>query len=115
MLGLNHGYGITASVTNSILDEPDFKEIVLTLSSDIAYPSFPNFNHCIWIVPKVERVIFNHPATIIFWKDGSKTVVKCQQGDTYDKEKGFVMAYLKKLLGNKNEFNKEINKWVYGE
>ena len=31
---------------------------------------------------------------------------------TYDKEKGFVMAYLKKLLGNDNTFNKEIAKWV---
>ena len=64
--------------------------------------------------PKVKRAIFNNPATIIYWTDGTKTVVKCQEGDTYDKEKGFVMAYLKKLLGNDNTFNNEINKWVYG-
>ena len=115
MLGLNHGYGITASIPKSILDEPDFDKIVRRIESDIVYPSLQKFNYGIGITPKVERVIFNHPATIIFWKDGSKTVVKCQQGDIYDKEKGFVMAYLKKLLGNKNEFNKEINKWVYGE
>ena len=61
---------------------------------------------------KVKKVIFNNPATIIYWSDGSKTVVKCQEGDTYSKETGFVMAYLKKLLGNKNEFNKLIKKWV---
>lgn len=65
--------------------------------------------------PKIKRVIFNKPATIIMWTDGTKTVVKCQDGDDYDMEKGFVMAYLKKLLGNDNTFNKEINKWVYGE
>ena len=64
---------------------------------------------------KVKRVIFNDPATIIFWDDNTKTVVKCQEGDTFDKEKGFVMAYLKKMLGNDNTFNKEINKWVGGE
>lgn len=29
--------------------------------------------------PKVERVIFNTPATIVFWNDGTKTVVKCQE------------------------------------
>lgn len=63
--------------------------------------------------PTIKRVIFNDPATIILWGDNTKTVVQCQEGDDYDKEKGFVMAYLKKLLGNKNEFNKEINKWVY--
>lgn len=66
-------------------------------------------------VAKVKKVIFNNPATIIFWDDKTKTVVKCQEGDTYDKEKGFVMAYLKKMLGNKNEFNKEIHKWVKEE
>lgn len=65
--------------------------------------------------PKIQKVIFNNPATIILWTDGTKTVVKCQPGDIYDKEKGFVMAYLKKLLGNDNTFNKEINKWVEEE
>ena len=62
----------------------------------------------------IKKVIFNKPATIIVWFDGSKTVVKCQPGDVYDPEKGFVMAYLKKLLGNDNTFNKEIAKWVGG-
>ena len=64
---------------------------------------------------QIKKVIFNSPATIIMWNDGSKTVVKCQTGDEYDPEKGFVMAYLKKLLGNDNTFNKEINKWVWEE
>lgn len=62
--------------------------------------------------PAVKNVIFNDPATIIFWTDGTKTVVKCQEGDTYNRETGFVMAYLKKLLGNDNTFNKEIERWV---
>ena len=66
-------------------------------------------------MPSIKRVIFNDSATIIIWNDNTKTVVKCQSGDLYDPEKGFVMAYLKRLLGNKNEFNKEINKWVYGK
>lgn len=70
-----------------------------------------NFN----VRPKVKKVIYNDPATIVFWTDGTKTVVKCQEGDIYSKEKGFVMAYLKKVLGNDNTFNKEINKWVWGE
>ena len=64
---------------------------------------------------KVKRVIFNGPATIILWSDNTKTIVQCQPGDTPDAEKGFVMAYLKKMLGNDNTFNKEIKHWVYGE
>lgn len=63
-------------------------------------------------VPTVKRVIFNPPATIIMWSDNTKSVVKCQDGEPFDPEKGFVLAYLKKLLGNDNTFNKEIHKWV---
>ena len=51
-----------------------------------------------WI-PK--KVIFNDPATIVYWPDGSKTVVKCGNGDVYDREKGFAMCVLKRLYGDK--------------
>ena len=61
---------------------------------------------------EIKRVIFNEPATIILWNDGTKSVVKCQNYEPFDKEKGFALAYLKKLLGNGNKFNKEIHKWV---
>ena len=60
----------------------------------------------------IKDVIFNPPATIIVWNDGTKSVVKCQNGEPFDAEKGFALAYLKKLLGNDNTFNKEIAKWV---
>lgn len=48
-----------------------------------------------------ERVIYNDPATIVFWKDGTKTVVKCMEGDTYDPEVGLAMCVCKKLYGSK--------------
>lgn len=48
----------------------------------------------------IDRVIFNDPATIILWKDGSKTVVKRSYYDIWDYEKGFCMAIIKKLYGN---------------
>lgn len=40
----------------------------------------------------IEQVIFNGPATIVYWKDGCKTVVKCQEGVMNDHEKGLAMA-----------------------
>ena len=58
----------------------------------------------------VERVVHNPPATIVFWKDKTKTVVKQQDGDVYDPEHGFMAACTKKLFGNDNQFNYEI-KW----
>ena len=48
----------------------------------------------------IHRVIFNDPATIILWKDGSKTVVKRSDDDVWDPEKGFCMAVIKKLYGH---------------
>lgn len=61
---------------------------------------------------KPKKVIFNDPATIVFWNDGTKTVVKCQPGDTYDPEKGLAMCFAKKVLGNKSNFNNEFKKWI---
>ena len=60
----------------------------------------------------IKKVIFNYPATIVFWSDGSKTVVKCQDGDIYDPEKGLAMAISKKALGNKGNYCNEFKKWL---
>ena len=63
-------------------------------------------------VPSIKKVIFNYPATIVLWSDGSKTVVKCQDGDIYDPEKGLAMAISKKALGNKGNYCNEFKKWL---
>ena len=62
-------------------------------------------------LPKIKKIIFNDPATIIIWTDKSKTVVKCMEGDTWDPEKGFMAAYLTKILGQKR-FHSELKKYV---
>ena len=63
-------------------------------------------------LPDIKNVIFNDPATIVFWSDGSKTVVKVQDGDEYDEEKGLAMAISKKALGNKGNYCNEFKKWL---
>ncbi len=60
----------------------------------------------------INKVIFNRPATIVYWKDGSKTVVKAQDNDVFDPEKGLAMAIAKKALGNKGNYYNQIKKWV---
>ena len=62
--------------------------------------------------PSIKKVIFNDPATIVFWSDGSKTVVKCHDGEPYDAEKGLAMAISKKALGNKGNYCNEFKKWL---
>ena len=63
-------------------------------------------------IPAIKNVRFNEPATIVFWEDGSKTVVKCQDGDIYDPEKGLAMAISKKVLGNKGNYYEVFKKWL---
>lgn len=60
----------------------------------------------------IKKVIFNDPATIVYWMDGTKTVVKCQEGDTYSKETGLALCIAKKAYGNSGDFNKVFKKWV---
>lgn len=57
-------------------------------------------------------VLFNPPATIVFWSDGSKTVVKAQDGETFDAEKGLAMAIVKRVTGNKGNYNDIFREWV---
>lgn len=60
----------------------------------------------------IKNVIFAPPATIVYWSDGSKTVVKCSEKDVFDPEKGLAMAIAKRCGGNKGSYYKEIQKWV---
>ena len=60
----------------------------------------------------IKDVIFAPPATIVYWSDGSKTVVKCSEKDVFDPEKGLAMAVAKRCGGNNGSYYKEIQNWV---
>lgn len=59
--------------------------------------------------PDIKKVIFNDPATIVLWDDGTKTVVKCSEGDTYSEWSGLAFCICKKLMGD--EFHKVFKHW----
>ncbi len=48
----------------------------------------------------INRVIYNQPYTIVLWSDGSKTIAKCREDDTYNKEFGLSIAVMKKVCGS---------------
>ena len=60
----------------------------------------------------IKDVIFNPPATIVNWADGTKTVVKCQNNETFDPEKGLALCFMKKINGNQSNFNNIFKKWI---
>lgn len=55
--------------------------------------------------PQIEKVIINNPATIIFWSDHTKTMVKAPSKRKYDVEKGISMCIAKKFLSKKEYHN----------
>lgn len=59
----------------------------------------------------IKNVIFNDPATIVFWMDDTKTVVKAQDDEPFDPEKGLAMAISKKALGNQGNYYNVFTKW----
>ena len=62
--------------------------------------------------PYIVKVIFHNPATIVFWSDRTKTVVKVQGKERFNKEKGLAMAIAKKALGNNGNYYEEFKKWL---
>ena len=59
----------------------------------------------------INKVIFNDPATIVIWADGTKTVVKADR-EKFDPEKGLAMAIAKKFLGNQGNYYEVFKKWL---
>lgn len=86
----DHPYGIAVS-QDDVIDAMTYctNDIMTTLR----YTTHSTY-------PSIENVIFNGPATIVFWSDGDKTIVKCAYDDYQDPEKGLAMAIVKKFMGN---------------
>ena len=57
---------------------------------------------------KPERIIYNDRATIRYWKDGTKTVVKATDDEHMTHEHGVAMAVVRKLYPSRQEFLRTV-------
>lgn len=92
------------------LEAKDISE--LALFNDPVEDAFIKMKSSINMMPK--EVIFAPPATIVYWQDGTKTVVKCSEEDEFSEEMGFVLCFMKKMFGNKGSYNNYINDALVG-
>ena len=85
--------------------------------ADIMKRTNKELNYIINVAPyfRIKKVIFNNPATIVYWEDGTKTVVKCGKDDTYSEETGLALCFMKKALGNKGNYNNIFKKYIKEE
>lgn len=60
-------------------------------------------------VPHINHVKFNGPATIVFWKDGTKTVVKHDGKGRKDKRLAILYAFIRKIYGEGKPYHNILN------
>ena len=81
------------------------------LSSEYANNVYLN-NIKVNLVPSVTKVIFNDPATIVYFEDGTKTIVKKMEGETYNPDYGFALCIMKRAYGE--DYHKLMWKHCWG-
>lgn len=64
------------------------------------------------LVPPVTKVIFNDPATIVYFEDGTKTIVKRMEDQEYNPEIGFLLCIMKRVYGD--DYHKLMWKHCWG-
>lgn len=95
-------------------DEYPYIEVKASLNPFGSSTTYTSRSRASSKISSIENVIFNPPATIVFWSDNTKTVVKCDYSfESYDPEKGLAMAISKKLMGdNKFEYYNTFLHWL---
>lgn len=58
----------------------------------------------------ITKVLYNNPATIVFWSDGTQTRNICPKDTLYNPDTGLAFCVLKKFMGG-NEMAKLFNDW----
>jgi hypothetical protein len=108
-IAINARYGLNSCMPATALDANTY----IMEDTDMTYTllneenSRGGTNWLIMVEPK--KIHFNGPATIVEWNDGTKTVVKCQKGDTFDPMTGVAMACMKKMLGTNASGSNYLN------
>lgn len=96
-LSLNSWYGLTSAAYSN--------GVCLNATKTKPTPIFDAYD-------KIKDVKFANPATIVFWKDGTKTVVKAQGDEEYVPEVGLAMCICKKVMGNTRDYYRVFKHWM---
>lgn len=76
---------------------------------DMAYVMYDSTGKYIGLhtFPEVAKVVFNPPHTIVKWKDGTETHVRCDNDD-FSEEFGFAMACMRRSFGTRKAFKDQF-------
>ena len=62
----------------------------------------------------IDNIFLNEDkgTVVVKWIDGSKTKVKCQDGETFDAEKGIALCFMKRAFLNRGCYNDVFKKYI---
>ena len=104
--------GVSAS---DLITTPDMirrREAAYRLSRAAAYGLFTPVKKEKTLSMTIKKVIFSPPATVIIWDDNTKTVVKAQEDEPYDPEKGMAMCIAKHIYGDCGSYYNVFSEWL---
>jgi len=55
------------------------------------------------------KIIYNNKTTICYFGDNTKEVVRCADGEDFDKEVGVMSCIMKRLFKSRNEFKRLVD------
>lgn len=62
------------------------------------------------------KIFYQYPATVVWWNDGTKTTVRCMDGEPFSEYAGFAAALAKKMFGTNSAVHRIIkNKSCYSK
>ena len=107
---MGEGYSNHLSKINVTWNGADIKYVVNDISSEEYIKVLRQYSSDVEFRTGIKKVIFKGPATIVIWVDGSKTVVKCAEGDRYSKFSGLAIAMCKRMYGT--DFKRIFNHFI---
>ena len=106
---------------NEVYVSPEFKELLEDLCSTFAGTDFkssvPKANGYFPTMPEIpiSRVTYSGDTTVVFFTDGTKTIVKRSGADKYDRQTAIVYALIKRLFGKIGRYDAKTKKFYENE
>lgn len=121
MPGADYGNRFVGYVGIVRKNSPKFDKVGVQIegckNSNSEYGVFWFDERCLAVMPDsvladdaIKQIIFSGPKTIVIWKDGSKTIASCGEGDTFDCYAGFCACVTKKVFGSTSKIKKLLEK-----
>lgn len=104
-------YSLEAKFYSKAIEACGYKKVIKSyITDDLINRIFGSIEKELFGVPMIKEVIYNAPNTVVYWTDGTKTVVTATKGDTFNKEIGLAMAISKKYFSISNDRPREAFK-----